>query len=191
MKKNFLLLQNAPHLPIDGKLKDILKATPGACLTYAVIEGNQAFTSKHKYISHKCLCAIGLTVFNCRHSATSGGASDESLPKRNYGSVAEIHIEWAQAGVEQHYTHLVRFELCRIMSHIYIFWKNGSKNNIYNNISGITCEDFFFFSFTPLGWTTYESYTKERMRCHLSWWDQMRPRSESCPLCRPLGHTWR
>lgn len=36
-----ILLQIAPHLPIDGKLKDILKATPGACLTYAVIEGNR------------------------------------------------------------------------------------------------------------------------------------------------------
>lgn len=50
MKKNFLLLQNAPHLPIDGKLKDILKATPGACLTYAVIEGNQAFTDLYPHL---------------------------------------------------------------------------------------------------------------------------------------------
>nr|XP_046265187.1 mitochondrial ubiquitin ligase activator of nfkb 1-A [Scatophagus argus] len=32
-------LDNAPRFPIDGKLKDILKVTPGACLQYAVIEG--------------------------------------------------------------------------------------------------------------------------------------------------------
>ncbi|XP_029380483.1 mitochondrial ubiquitin ligase activator of nfkb 1-A [Echeneis naucrates] len=32
-------LDDAPHFTIDGKLKDILKATPGACLQYAVIEG--------------------------------------------------------------------------------------------------------------------------------------------------------
>lgn len=48
-----MLLQSAPHLPIDGRLKDILKATPGACLTYAVIEGNRCsltriISSKHK-----------------------------------------------------------------------------------------------------------------------------------------------
>uniref|UniRef100_A0AAQ4QIN8 RING-type E3 ubiquitin transferase n=1 Tax=Gasterosteus aculeatus aculeatus TaxID=481459 RepID=A0AAQ4QIN8_GASAC len=29
----------APHFIIDGKLQDILKVTPGACLQYAVIEG--------------------------------------------------------------------------------------------------------------------------------------------------------
>lgn len=40
-----LILQDAPHFVIDGKLKDILKVTPGACLQYAVIEGNQAFTA--------------------------------------------------------------------------------------------------------------------------------------------------
>ncbi|KAM6920077.1 mitochondrial ubiquitin ligase activator of nfkb 1-A isoform 1-T2 [Lycodopsis pacificus] len=32
-------LDDAPHVTIDGKLKDILKVTPGACLQYAVIEG--------------------------------------------------------------------------------------------------------------------------------------------------------
>lgn len=32
-------LDDAPHFTIDGKLKDILKVTPGACLEYAVIEG--------------------------------------------------------------------------------------------------------------------------------------------------------
>ncbi|KAL3055080.1 hypothetical protein OYC64_017897 [Pagothenia borchgrevinki] len=32
-------LEGAPHFTIDGKLKDILKVTPGACLQYAVIEG--------------------------------------------------------------------------------------------------------------------------------------------------------
>ncbi|XP_039877779.1 mitochondrial ubiquitin ligase activator of nfkb 1-A isoform X2 [Simochromis diagramma] len=32
-------LNNAPRLPIDKKLKDILKVTPGACLQYVVIEG--------------------------------------------------------------------------------------------------------------------------------------------------------
>uniref|UniRef100_UPI0037E89C04 mitochondrial ubiquitin ligase activator of nfkb 1-A n=1 Tax=Semicossyphus pulcher TaxID=241346 RepID=UPI0037E89C04 len=32
-------LDDAPHLNIDGKLMDILKVTPGACLQYAVIEG--------------------------------------------------------------------------------------------------------------------------------------------------------
>lgn len=36
--------QDAPHFTIDGKLKDILKVTPGACLQYAVIEGNQVFS---------------------------------------------------------------------------------------------------------------------------------------------------
>ncbi|KAM4729080.1 mitochondrial ubiquitin ligase activator of nfkb 1-A isoform 1-T2 [Anableps anableps] len=32
-------LENAPHISIDGKLKDLLKVTPGACLQYAVVEG--------------------------------------------------------------------------------------------------------------------------------------------------------
>lgn len=32
-------LDNAPQFPIDGKLKDILKVTPGGCLQYVVIEG--------------------------------------------------------------------------------------------------------------------------------------------------------
>ncbi|XP_070701305.1 mitochondrial ubiquitin ligase activator of nfkb 1-A [Pempheris klunzingeri] len=32
-------LDDAPHFTTDGKLKDILKVTPGACLQYAVIEG--------------------------------------------------------------------------------------------------------------------------------------------------------
>ncbi|XP_026169302.1 mitochondrial ubiquitin ligase activator of nfkb 1-A [Mastacembelus armatus] len=32
-------LDDAPHLIIDGNLKNILKVTPGACLQYAVIEG--------------------------------------------------------------------------------------------------------------------------------------------------------
>ncbi|XP_068424805.1 mitochondrial ubiquitin ligase activator of nfkb 1-A [Clinocottus analis] len=32
-------LDDAPHFAIDGKLKDILKVTPGACLQYVVIEG--------------------------------------------------------------------------------------------------------------------------------------------------------
>ncbi|XP_070775575.1 mitochondrial ubiquitin ligase activator of nfkb 1-A [Enoplosus armatus] len=32
-------LDDAPHFTIDGKLKDILKVTQGACLQYAVIEG--------------------------------------------------------------------------------------------------------------------------------------------------------
>ncbi|XP_040910275.1 mitochondrial ubiquitin ligase activator of nfkb 1-A [Toxotes jaculatrix] len=32
-------LDEAPRFTIDGKLKDILKVTPGACLQYAVIEG--------------------------------------------------------------------------------------------------------------------------------------------------------
>lgn len=47
--KNNFLLQIAPHLPLDGKLKDILKATPGACLTYAVIEGIQVFTDSYPH----------------------------------------------------------------------------------------------------------------------------------------------
>lgn len=38
--------QDAPHLPIDGKLKEVLKATPGACLEYVVIEGKHAFTDQ-------------------------------------------------------------------------------------------------------------------------------------------------
>ncbi|XP_076001259.1 mitochondrial ubiquitin ligase activator of nfkb 1-A isoform X2 [Genypterus blacodes] len=32
-------LSDAPHLTLDGKLKDILDVTPGKCLQYAVIEG--------------------------------------------------------------------------------------------------------------------------------------------------------
>ncbi|XP_054889417.1 mitochondrial ubiquitin ligase activator of nfkb 1-A [Poeciliopsis prolifica] len=32
-------LENAPHISIDGKLKDLLKVTPGHCLQYAVVEG--------------------------------------------------------------------------------------------------------------------------------------------------------
>ncbi|XP_034559663.1 mitochondrial ubiquitin ligase activator of nfkb 1-A [Notolabrus celidotus] len=32
-------LDDAPHFNIDGKLRDILKVTPGACLQYAVVEG--------------------------------------------------------------------------------------------------------------------------------------------------------
>ncbi|KAF7662714.1 hypothetical protein LDENG_00227590 [Lucifuga dentata] len=32
-------LNDAPHLSLDGKLKDILNVTPGKCLQYAVIEG--------------------------------------------------------------------------------------------------------------------------------------------------------
>lgn len=47
--KRIILLQIAPHLPIDGNLKDILKATPGACLAYAVIEGNRVFTDLHPH----------------------------------------------------------------------------------------------------------------------------------------------
>lgn len=37
-------LDDAPHFTIDGKLKDVLKVTQGACLQYAVIEGNQGLT---------------------------------------------------------------------------------------------------------------------------------------------------
>lgn len=33
--------QDAPHLAIDDKLKDILKATAGESLQYVVIEGNE------------------------------------------------------------------------------------------------------------------------------------------------------
>lgn len=47
--KNFLL-QIAPHLRIDCTLKDILKATPGACITYAVIEGNQVFSDLNPHL---------------------------------------------------------------------------------------------------------------------------------------------
>ncbi|XP_028283549.1 mitochondrial ubiquitin ligase activator of nfkb 1-A [Parambassis ranga] len=38
-KKTVDKLDNAPHFNIDGKLKDILEVTPGACLQYAVVEG--------------------------------------------------------------------------------------------------------------------------------------------------------
>ncbi|XP_059201104.1 mitochondrial ubiquitin ligase activator of nfkb 1-A isoform X2 [Centropristis striata] len=38
-RKTLDKLDDAPHFTIDGKLKDILKVTPGACLQYAVIEG--------------------------------------------------------------------------------------------------------------------------------------------------------
>ncbi|XP_041848067.1 mitochondrial ubiquitin ligase activator of nfkb 1-A [Melanotaenia boesemani] len=50
-------LNNAPHFTIDGKLKELLKVTPGACLQYVVIEGNvkpvgEPLTSNfHKEIS--------------------------------------------------------------------------------------------------------------------------------------------
>lgn len=45
-----MLLQIAPHLSIDSQLKDILKATPGACLKYAIIEGNQLFTDLYPHL---------------------------------------------------------------------------------------------------------------------------------------------
>ncbi|XP_041660306.1 mitochondrial ubiquitin ligase activator of nfkb 1-A [Cheilinus undulatus] len=38
-RKTLDQLDDAPHFNIDSKLGDILKATPGACLQYAVIEG--------------------------------------------------------------------------------------------------------------------------------------------------------
>ncbi|XP_068605224.1 mitochondrial ubiquitin ligase activator of nfkb 1-A [Brachionichthys hirsutus] len=38
-RKTLQKLDDAPRFSIDGELKDILKATPGACLQYAVIEG--------------------------------------------------------------------------------------------------------------------------------------------------------
>ncbi|XP_028283329.1 mitochondrial ubiquitin ligase activator of nfkb 1-A-like [Parambassis ranga] len=38
-KKTVEKLDNAPHINIDGKLKDTLEVTPGACLQYAVVEG--------------------------------------------------------------------------------------------------------------------------------------------------------
>ncbi|XP_047224416.1 mitochondrial ubiquitin ligase activator of nfkb 1-A [Girardinichthys multiradiatus] len=50
-------LDNAPHVSIDGKLKDLLKVTPGARLQYAVVEGtvkpvDEPLTSQfHKDIS--------------------------------------------------------------------------------------------------------------------------------------------
>ncbi|MEQ2295465.1 hypothetical protein AMECASPLE_014635, partial [Ameca splendens] len=50
-------LDNAPHVGIDGKLKDLLKVTPGARLQYAVVEGtvkpvDEPLTSQfHKDIS--------------------------------------------------------------------------------------------------------------------------------------------
>lgn len=34
--------QSAPHFTVDGKLKELLKVTPGACLQYAVIEGDHS-----------------------------------------------------------------------------------------------------------------------------------------------------
>lgn len=39
----FLCFQDAPHFNIDGKLKDVLRVTPGVCLQYAVIEGNESY----------------------------------------------------------------------------------------------------------------------------------------------------
>lgn len=62
--------QSAPHFTVDGKLKELLKVTPGACLQYAVIEGNQTFylvlykglqnfflcCKSHNSYSHHCLC---------------------------------------------------------------------------------------------------------------------------------------
>ncbi|XP_020566701.1 mitochondrial ubiquitin ligase activator of nfkb 1-A isoform X1 [Oryzias latipes] len=40
-KKNVVdKLENAPHFTIDGKLRNLLKATPGEALQYAVIEGS-------------------------------------------------------------------------------------------------------------------------------------------------------
>ncbi|XP_072219148.1 mitochondrial ubiquitin ligase activator of nfkb 1-A [Leuresthes tenuis] len=40
-------LDNAPQFAIDGKLKDLLKVTPGACLRYAVIEGTVTPVGEH------------------------------------------------------------------------------------------------------------------------------------------------
>lgn len=62
--------QDAPHFTIDGKLKHILKVTPGACLQYAVIEGNQGVTvsdtdrkmsipSLRLILYYVCICAVG------------------------------------------------------------------------------------------------------------------------------------
>ncbi|XP_038164514.1 mitochondrial ubiquitin ligase activator of nfkb 1-A [Cyprinodon tularosa] len=38
-RKTVTKLENAPRISIDGKLKDLLNVTPGACLNYAVVEG--------------------------------------------------------------------------------------------------------------------------------------------------------
>ncbi|XP_012709096.2 mitochondrial ubiquitin ligase activator of nfkb 1-A [Fundulus heteroclitus] len=38
-RKTVKKLENAPHLSIDGKLKDLLNVTPGGCLQYVVVEG--------------------------------------------------------------------------------------------------------------------------------------------------------
>lgn len=73
-----LCCQDAPHFNTDGKLKDILKVTPGACLQYAVIEGNQALTVWYRQyliayffpkkmgtpsllliLYYVCICAVG------------------------------------------------------------------------------------------------------------------------------------
>lgn len=59
----FCFCQDAPHFTIDKKLKDILKATPGACLQYAVIEGNQCF-SYRLFGSIFVHLKIGVPLFN-------------------------------------------------------------------------------------------------------------------------------
>lgn len=103
--------QDAPHFTIDRKLKDILKVTPGACLQYAVIEGNRCLMQAKMihicslnvyafFISYSLVCAYACT---CRCSATSRRASDEPIPKRHCWSADKT-----QAGVERSFTHLVR-----------------------------------------------------------------------------------
>lgn len=40
----FVCFQSAPHVTIDEKLRNLLKATPGEVLQYAVIEGKLLLT---------------------------------------------------------------------------------------------------------------------------------------------------
>lgn len=106
--------QDAPHFNIDGKLRDILKVTPGACLQYAVIEGNPGLTICLSYTSLFKRQRVQLWMYvvcvclHCRCCATCRRASDKSLPERVCGSFAEIPIKRTQASVEQPFTNMVR-----------------------------------------------------------------------------------
>lgn len=53
------------------------------------------------------LLYVCMLVCVYRYSATSRGVSEQSLPKGNCRSLAEIQFERTQAGVERHFAHLV------------------------------------------------------------------------------------
>lgn len=46
-----LWFQDAPHIPLNEELVDLLNATPGKCLKYVVIEGKLLFFLKQESYS--------------------------------------------------------------------------------------------------------------------------------------------